>query len=135
VLDEIAARWPEVTVVLSHACLPLERTEAEREAWRRAAGVLARRPNVVCKISAVAGASDPDWTVGSIRPWILTCIETFGPERCMFGSNWPIDRMHGRYVDVVSAYREVIADLAVSEQRDVLAGTASRVYRIPLPSA
>jgi predicted TIM-barrel fold metal-dependent hydrolase len=134
VLDEISARWPEVTVVLSHACLPLERTAAERAAWADAAAVLARRPNVVCKISAVAGASDPDWTVESIRPWILTCIDTFGTDRCMFGTNWPIDRLHGRYVDVVSAYREVITELTAVEQHEVLAGTASRVYRIPFPA-
>ncbi|MGD9999295.1 MAG: amidohydrolase [Ilumatobacteraceae bacterium] len=133
VLDEIAARWPDLVVVLSHACLPLERNDAERAAWSDAATALARRPNVVCKISAVAGASDPNWTVGSIRPWILGCIDAFGPDRCMFGTNWPIDRMHGRYVDVVAAYREVIADLTAAERLAVLSGTAARVYRIPLP--
>ena len=78
VLDEIAVRWPELWSVMSHGCLPLERTDSERRAWTTAASRLARRPNVVCKISAVAGASDPGWTVASIRPWILGCIETFG---------------------------------------------------------
>ncbi|MBI5087628.1 MAG: amidohydrolase family protein [Actinobacteria bacterium] len=130
VLDEIAARWPDLTVVLSHACLPAERTESERAAWTEAARALARRPNVVCKISAVAGASDPNWTVASIRPWILGCIDTFGPDRCMFGTNWPIDRLHGTYLDVVAAYREVTADLSDSDRHAVLAGTASRVYAI-----
>lgn len=131
VLGEIAARWPELVIVMSHGCLPLERTDTERRAWSSAAAKLARRPNVVCKISAVAGASDPDWTVASIRPWILGCIETFGPERCMLGTNWPIDRLFGTYVDVVAAYREVLADLEVSEQEALLFATATRVYRIP----
>jgi predicted TIM-barrel fold metal-dependent hydrolase len=130
VLDEIAVRWSELVVVMSHGCLPLERTDAERRAWTAAARRLARRPNVVCKISAVAGASDPEWTVASIRPWILGCIETFGADRCMLGTNWPVDRLFGTYVDVVAAYREVIAELTVSEQDAVLAGTARRVYGV-----
>jgi predicted TIM-barrel fold metal-dependent hydrolase len=130
VLDEIAARWPDLVVVLSHACLPLERTDAERAAWATAARRLSARPNVVCKISAVAGASDPTWTVASVRPWILTCIETFGPDRCMFGTNWPIDRLFGRYQDVVAAYREVIADYTRDERAALLAGTARRTYGI-----
>ena len=75
VLDEIAARWPSVTVVLSHACLPLERSPADLAEWSAAMSRLAARPNVVCKISAVAGASDPEWTTASIRPWILSCVE------------------------------------------------------------
>jgi predicted TIM-barrel fold metal-dependent hydrolase len=132
VLDEIAARWPTLTLVMSHACLPLERTAAERAAWTVAARRLARRPNVVCKISAVAGASDPQWTIDSIRPWIVGCIDTFGPDRCMFGTNWPIDRLHGRYVDVVAAYRTVIADLAEDERLSLLSGTACRVYGVSL---
>jgi predicted TIM-barrel fold metal-dependent hydrolase len=85
---------------------------------------------VVAKISAVAGASDPLWTVASIRPWILGCLETFGPDRCMLGTNWPIDRLFGTYVAVVGAYREVIAELTGDEQQAVLSGTARRVYRI-----
>lgn len=130
VLDEIAARWPGLVLVLSHACLPPDRTDAERAAWAVAARRLSARPNVVCKISAIAGASDPMWTVASIRPWILTCIETFGPDRCMFGTNWPIDRLYGTYQDVVAAYREVIADHRPDEREALLAGTARRTYGI-----
>lgn len=130
VLDEIASRWPDVTLVLSHACLPLERTAKERLAWKASLKQLAQRPNVVCKISAVAGASDPHWTVDSIRPWILGCVETFGPERCMLGTNWPIDRLHARYVALVEAYREVLDVLEVHERNEVLSRTAQRVYGV-----
>jgi predicted TIM-barrel fold metal-dependent hydrolase len=130
VFEEIARRWPDLTLVMSHACLPLERTDADRLAWTLAAQRLAPYENIVCKISAVAGASDPDWTVSSIRPWILACVEIFGARRCMLGTNWPVDRLFGSYVDVVAAYREVIAELTDSDQVDLLSGTARRVYDI-----
>ena len=132
VLDEIAARWPTLTVVLSHACLPRRREASDRRAWTSAAQRLARHSNIVCKISAVAGASDPDWTIATIRPWIEACIDVFGPSRCMFGTNWPIDRLHATYLQLVEAYREVIADLDGDSRRLLLAGTARRVYGIPI---
>jgi predicted TIM-barrel fold metal-dependent hydrolase len=130
VLGEIADRWPTVTLALSHACLPLERTAADLAAWSRAMARVAARPNVVCKISAVAGASDPDWTTDSIRPWILACVEHFGAARCVLGSNFPVDRLFGSYRRLVDAYREVTAELAPAERAAVFHRTAERVYRL-----
>ena len=129
---ELAARWPSVTFFLSHGCFPLERTDADRGSWAAAMRPLAARPNVVCKISALAGASDPNWTVASIRPWVLTCVDVFGPDRCVLGSNYPVDRLFGTYTGVVDAYRQSLADLAPGEQAAVLHGTAERVYEITI---
>ena len=130
VLDEIAARWPSVTVVLSHACLPLERSPADLAQWSSAMSRLATRPNVVCKISAVAGASDPEWTTASIRPWILSCVDSFGAERCMLGSNFPVDRLFGTYRALIDGYREAIAELDPSERSAIFHRTAERVYQL-----
>ncbi len=132
VLREIAETWPDMTLVLSHAGLPVERTPERRAEWRAAIGDLARAPNTVCKISAVAGASDPDWTVESIRPWILDCVETFGPGRCMFATDWPIERLVAEYGQLVDAYREVTAELGADERAQLFHRTAARVYGIPL---
>ena len=130
VLDEIAQRWPTVTLALSHACLPLERTKEDLDAWTAALRKLARHPNVVCKISAVAGASDPDWTTASIRPWVLTCVEVFGADRCVLGSNWPVDRLFGTYRALIDAYRDIVSELEPAERAAVLHGTAERVYAL-----
>jgi predicted TIM-barrel fold metal-dependent hydrolase len=130
VLADIAARWPTLIVVLSHGCLPADRSTASRRAWVSAARRLARQENVVCKISAVAGLADPDWTVGSIRPWILACVEVFGPARCMLGSNWPIDRLVGRYTQLVDAYRTVLAELDPTDRAALFHRTATRVYHL-----
>ena len=129
-LEEVATRWAGVTVALSHGCLPLERNADELATWSAAMKQLARHRNVVCKISAVGGASDPEWTPASIRPWILSCIDTFGADRCLFGSNWPVDRLFGTYRGLVDAYREVTAELSSDEQAAVFHRTAERVYGI-----
>ncbi len=129
-LAQLAERWPEVTFVLSHAALPRHRTPETLARWTAAATMLAERSNWVCKISALCGGSDPDWTVNSIRPWARACLSVFGPERCMLGTNWPVDRLFGTYQSVVSAYREIFADLDEPEQRRLFHGTALAVYGI-----
>ena len=117
-------------LVLGHAGLPLERTAAYRAAWQQAMSALAATPNVVCKISALASGSDPNWTVESLRPWVLGCVEAFGPSRCMLATNWPIDRLHGSYQQLVDAYREILGELAPDERAALFHGTAERVYRL-----
>lgn len=132
VVADVASRWPGVPIVLSHACLPSSRDAESLASWsaalRRLAGAA---EGVVCKISAVAGRADPDWTTESIGPWILAAVEAFGPDRCMLGSNWPIDRRYGSYRKLIDAYREVLSCLDSDERRAVLGDTARRVYRIP----
>ena len=129
VLRELADAWPAVRLVLNHGALPPQRTEDAFAAWAGAIGEIAAAPNVVCKISTVVGNAQPDWTVDSIRPWVLGCVEAFGPDRCMLGSNWPLDRPFGGYLEVMGAHRQVLADLSVEEQHDVLHRTAERTYR------
>ena len=129
-LVELATRWPTTTILLSHGCFPLTRTDADRTTWAAAMRRLAPHENVVCKISTLAGASDPGWTIDSIRPWVLTAVDVFGPDRCVLGSNFPVDRLFGTYVGVVDAYRASLSTLAPHEQAAVLHGTAERVYGI-----
>jgi predicted TIM-barrel fold metal-dependent hydrolase len=131
-IDTIAARWPELTILLSHACLPLERTAEEMAAWSHAMRSLAARPNVVCKISTVVGASQPDWSVASVRPWVLGCVEAFGPTRCMVGSNFPIDRPYCTFGQLIDVYRQSLAELSTDERAAVMGATAARVYNVPI---
>ena len=132
VVDELAARWPTVTILLSHGCLPLDRTPDEFAAWGAAIRSLARRPNVACKISTVVGASQPEPSVDLVRPWILSCVEAFGADRCMLGSNFPIDRPYCTYPQLVELYRSSLAELTAPERVAVMSGTAIRMYGLDL---
>jgi len=89
----------------------------------------ARAPNMVVKISGL-GMRDRNWTVDSIRPWILETIDIFGVDRCMFGTNWPVDRLYGDFDTLLNAYRTVIADFSADEQARLFSRNAVRYYRI-----
>jgi predicted TIM-barrel fold metal-dependent hydrolase len=97
--------------------------------WKRELTDLAEAPNVVIKISGL-GMCDNTWTVDSIRPWVLTCIEAFGTERSFFGTNWPVDRLYSSYPDVVNAYAQIIRDFSKDEQVALFSGNAERIFRI-----
>ncbi len=124
----LADRRPDATIVLGHAGLAEERDRAYFDAWSTHLAAFARCSNVTVKISALASGADPEWTVDSIRPWVRQCIDTFGPDRAMFGSNWPIDRLYGTYERLIDAYREVTDDLSAAERDALFAGTATELY-------
>jgi predicted TIM-barrel fold metal-dependent hydrolase len=76
--------------------------------------------------------NDHTWTIDSIRPWVLQCIESFGPERVMFASNWPVCVLFGSYLRLIDAYRLILAREGFSreDQEQMLYRNAERIYRI-----
>ena len=127
----LAERWPDVTIVLGHAGQPLARDSRYVAHWSAALAVLAgAAPNIVLKLSAIASSADSAWTVDSVRPVVLRAIEAFGVDRCMFATNWPIDRLYGTYPRLIRAYRQIAEELPERDQAALLHGTADRVYRI-----
>ncbi len=84
---------------------------------------------MVVKISGL-GMVDHAWTVDSIRPWVLACIEAFGTDRSFFATNWPVDSLFSCYGDVVDAYAEIISSFSEEEQRALFSGNARRVFRL-----
>ena len=73
---------------------------------------------------------DWSWTVDSIRPWVLECIEVFGPQRCMFATNWPVDRLFSTYDAVIDAYTEIIDGFSRDEKVGMFSGNATELYRL-----
>lgn len=126
---DLARAFPDIPLVLGHAGFPQSREEEYLANWRRGISTLAEADNAVCKISGL-GMKDPAWTVESIRPLVLHCIEAFGVERCFFGTNWPVDRLFSSYPDVLNAYDAITADLSHDERVALFSGNAERVYRI-----
>jgi predicted TIM-barrel fold metal-dependent hydrolase len=138
----------DATIVLDHCGGPLgygrySRDRAEHFAqWERGLRELARRPNAVCKIGAlVARLAEFDYRTAPRpatstelahlwRPWIETCIDAFGPDRCMFESNYPVDKVGVPYRTLWNTFKQVSAGASPAEREDLFAGTARRVYRL-----
>ena len=125
----LAERFPGITLCLDHAGFPRARDDDYLRHWRAALLDLPRAENVVVKISGL-GMCDPRWTVDSLRPWVLSCIDAFGIDRSFFGTNWPVDRLYSSYGDVLAAYAEIISDLTREEQVALFSGNAERVFGV-----
>ena len=95
-LRELANRFPNIAIVVDHTGLPAERTDEYFEQWKGGMAVAATCGNIRWKISGL-GMSDQNWTVDSIRRWVLTSIETFGADRCILATNWPVDWLWSTY--------------------------------------
>ena len=126
---DLAHKFPNITIVVDHTGWPEERTDEYFANWKRGVAIAASGDNVRWKISGL-GMGDNDWTVDSIRAYVLTSIETFGVERCFFGTNWPVDWLWSTYDELIGAYTEIISDFSRDEQTRLFSGTAEEVYRI-----
>jgi L-fuconolactonase len=125
---EAAARLPGLTFVLDHLGKPPV-ASGRLEPWRGALRSLAALPNTVCKLSGLMTEADPSvWTVEDLRPYADTALDAFGPDRLMFGSDWPVCLLAAGYEEVLDGARTLTGHLGEAERRAVFGGTAARVY-------
>ena len=123
------AGFDDLVVVVEHTGWPRSDAAEERAAWRdgmRALAGLGR--NVVCKLSGLAmplGAISE----AAFRPWIHEAVELFGVDRCLFGSNFPVDGMRGTFDELCSTYSAITADLGDDARDKLFAANAERIYR------
>jgi predicted TIM-barrel fold metal-dependent hydrolase len=140
----LAAAFPDTTIVLDHVGTPLGlaayagRREERFEVWRRSIRALAAAENVVVKLGGLAmpfcgfdaAGADSRRLAALWRPYIETCIEAFGVDRCMFESNFPVDRYTCSYRVLWNALKRVAAGASASEKAALFSGVARRVYRL-----
>ncbi|MGW2763225.1 amidohydrolase family protein [Streptomyces sp. NPDC001275] len=125
---ESAAGHPGLTFVLDHLGKP-PIASGEREPWATAVRALAALPNTVCKLSGLVTEADPaTWTTADLRPYADVVLDAFGPDRLMYGSDWPVCTLAAGYAEVLAAARELTSELTVAERAAVFEGTATRVY-------
>lgn len=117
---------PDTPVALCHAGSPHDRSTAGLRDWAQRLRLLSSRDQVTCKLSGL-GMFDHDWTENSIRPIVETVLDQFGPERCMFGSNFPVDSLYSDHARLIRAYEALIPEAA---QQAVFHDTAARFYRL-----
>ncbi|HYF20239.1 MAG TPA: amidohydrolase family protein [Ramlibacter sp.] len=126
---DLVGRNPNVQFILTHTGLPMQDSEDYVAAWRAGMRKLAERPNLAVKISGF-GFMDRQWTVDSIRPRVLETIDIFGVGRCMFASNFPVDKMSRGYAAYWSAFEEITAGFSDDERAQLFHRTAETCYRI-----
>ncbi len=125
----LVAAHPDTQFVLNHTLMPMDRSDAGLAIWRDGLATLARFENVAIKISGL-GMSATGWNTEQSRRLVGETLEHFGSARCLFGSNFPVDRMMIDYDTPWQVFREAIAGYSADEQRALLVGNAERVYRI-----
>ena len=124
---ELARRHPGVRFVVDHLAKPPVRG-GDTRGWADGLAALAALPNVSCKLSGlVTEAPWNGWTVDDLLPYFRRALDWFGPERSLFGSDWPLCLLAADYDEVVDL---LLAALDVSERAAVMGGTAARVYRL-----
>jgi predicted TIM-barrel fold metal-dependent hydrolase len=149
-LVDLARAFPETPIVLNHIGTPLAlgsyagRLEERFPNWRASIGELAKSPNVTVKLGGLSMPflafpnfmANPPASSSELaaqwRPYLETCIEAFGAERCMFESNFPVDRGGCTYATLWNAFKVFAKGYSASEKAALFAGTATRFYRLAI---
>jgi L-fuconolactonase len=149
---DLVSRYPDIPVVIDHVATPLGlasyegRREERFPIWRDGMAKLAELPHVNVKLGGLAMAfcnfpsflADPPAPSTQLaaewKPYLETCIEAFGPSRCMFESNFPVDLGSCDYATLWNAFKVFAKGYSAAEKADLFAGTATRVYRLDLPN-
>ncbi|WP_426958249.1 amidohydrolase family protein [Muricoccus radiodurans] len=126
---EIARRHPGLRIVLDHGGKP-EIAAKRMEPWAGEVATLARCGNVVCKLSGLVTEAATDWEVKDLRPYAAHLIQSFGADRLMWGSDWPVVDLAGGYRPWRAASLELLHGLSAAEIDRVLGRTAAEVYRL-----
>jgi L-fuconolactonase len=134
---------PDTQFVLDHcgnadpnAFLPASRRPTAKpshdpDAWRRHIAALGERKHVVCKISGiVAQVPQPDWSAEDLAPIVNHCLDAFGPDRVIFGSDWPVCRVGAELADWVRALQAIVHDRPRDQQRKLFHDNAQALFRV-----
>ena len=147
-LIDLARAFPDTQIILDHVGTPLGlasyagRREERFGVWRDNIRALAQSPNVAVKLGGLAMVfpkfasflSDPPAPSSQLaaewKPYIETCIEAFGPDRCMFESNFPVDLGSCSYATLWNAFKLIAAGYSADEKTALFSGAATRIYRL-----
>ena len=147
-LADLAAAFPDATIILNHIGRPLgvgpyagHRDEVFAD-WQQGIAAVAAHENVVVKLGGFGNLiSGYDWhqrpipptseeLAETISPWLMHCIEHFGPQRCMFESNFPVDRASYAYTNGWNSFKRVTRNFSATEKAAMFQGAAARAYRL-----
>ncbi len=127
---EMVGRCPEVAFVLDHLGKPNIR-ERQYEAWAKDLKNLAALPNVCCKLSGLTTEADlAQWQLADLRPFARHALECFGPDRLLYGGDWPVCTLATSYTRWLETVQTLIADLGETDRHKIFFGNAQSFYRL-----
>ncbi len=128
-LRKLLARHPDMKVVIDHGSKPLIR-DAKLEGWAADMAALASETNAWCKLSGLVTEAASDWTVDDLRPYVDHLLNTFGPSRLIWGSDWPVCTLASSYERWLETTDHLLSQLSSSERDAVMGGNAARAYNL-----
>jgi predicted TIM-barrel fold metal-dependent hydrolase len=129
VVAALARELPELRIVVDHFGWPENPTEEQLAPHRERLSAIAAASNTATRIDAI-GTIFGDWVTDRVRPWLRAATETFGAERCMLGSDMPIERLRSGFGPLFDAYHDIFSDLTGSARDALFGATARRWYRV-----
>jgi L-fuconolactonase len=135
----LAERCPDTRFILDHCgnadvtafgANPAAPPSHDPDAWRRAIDGLAKRDNVACKISGIVAKAPAGWTPATLAPVVDHCLDAFGPDRVVFGGDWPVCLLGAPLAGWVAALRAIVARRPAADQLKLFHANATRVYRL-----
>jgi L-fuconolactonase len=128
----LARELPELPMVVDHISKPKIK-DGIIDGWQQDLRRAAEAPNIFCKLSGMITEADwQNWKPADLKPYVETALDAFGPERCMFGSDWPVCELAGSYEQVHSALVETLGPLSVSENARIFGETAREFYNLQI---
>jgi L-fuconolactonase len=128
----MARAFPEMRLVIDHLAKP-PIASGEIDAWAAQMGLFRDLPHVFCKLSGMVTEADwTNWTPSDLKPYVTRVVDIFGPERVMYGSDWPVCLLAASYGEVKLALEEALPPLSAEERAAVFGGNAIRFYRLPI---
>jgi L-fuconolactonase len=129
-VPSIATAVPDLRIVIDHLAKP-PIASGDLSAWGASMASAAAFPNVFAKVSGLdTAAGSPDWTPADLRPAFDIALDCFGPDRLMYGGDWPVSRLGGGYARQAAAFEALTADLAAREREAIRWQTAAQAYRL-----
>ena len=132
VVAELARRQPALAIVLDHAGKPSFSASALR-AWDKDVRAIAAAPNTHVKLSGLLTEAPPDADAALLRPLVSVLLDAFGPDRVVWGSDWPVLNLAGNYAGWLEITAELLADLTAAHRTAIMGGNAVRLYGLQGP--
>ncbi len=126
---QLAKHYPYINIIIDHIGLPLWQDDINLKFWQEGLTALSSANNVYIKLSGF-GMLKHNWSIDDIKPYIKFIIKTFGTNRCMFASNFPVEGLYVSFDTLYNAFKSITNDLNIFEQENLFYNNAERVYRL-----